>query len=257
MRHYLDKKNKKDYILSLSFKDSNIKIWDINSLEYIINLTNIYLNGYLFSACMFYDNNQNYIITCNYELDSHNCNPIKIFDFEGNFIKDINNTSENTYFIDVYFDNKESKNYILTGNYGHVKSYDYYNNSLYHIYNDFNELSHNSITINDNNEIIELIESSLDGIRIWDFHSGTLLNKILECDGCLNGIRLWNHNYLFVCCDEGLIKLIDLKKNIIIKSIDNESDELLTVKTINLPNYGECLLSQSSGIEAIKIYGIQ
>ena len=41
---------------------------------------------------------------------------------------------ESTYFIDVYFDNKEKKNYILNANSVDVKSYTFKNGELYHKY---------------------------------------------------------------------------------------------------------------------------
>ena len=164
----------------------------------------------MYSASIFNNNNQNYIITCHYNF-LNVLEPIKIFDFNCKIIKEINNSSEKTYFIDIYFDNLLSRNYIIASNYGHIKSYDYTNNELYHIYTDDNKLGSNSIVINDDDkEIIKLIESSFEGtIRIWNFHSGILLNKILLDSRYLNGICLWNNNYLFVGSEEGIVMLID------------------------------------------------
>ena len=82
-------------------------------------------------------------------------------------IKKINDLKERIIFIDVYYGDKEYNNYILTGNYGYIKSYDYNNNKLYQKYCDNDNYEHNCIIINNNKKQIELIESSNDGnIRI-------------------------------------------------------------------------------------------
>ena len=60
-----------------------------------------------------------------------------MFDLNGKIFKKINNYF--VYFIDTYYDIKNSKIYILTCNNECVKSYDYTNNKEYHIYNDLNK----------------------------------------------------------------------------------------------------------------------
>ena len=138
------------------------------------------------------------------------------------------------------------KNYIITGNWDYIKSYDYNNNQLYHIYNSNEKFSHSSIIINDNVNIIKLIESSRDGnIRIWNFHSGLLLKKIKISENYLHGIYLWNDNYLFVGCNDKTIGLVELNIGLIIKSLNKHSNQVIIVKTIIIPKYGECLISQN------------
>ena len=39
-RHYLDKRNRRDLILSVSATDNNARMWDINNLEFIITINN-------------------------------------------------------------------------------------------------------------------------------------------------------------------------------------------------------------------------
>ena len=93
--------------------------------------------------------------------------------------------------------------------------------------------------------MVKLIESSYDGnIRIWNFHSGILLSKIKVNDEGLRGICLWNTNYLFVSTEEKIIKLIDLKKEIIIKNYLGHTSEVLCIKKIKHLQFGECLISQ-------------
>ena len=112
-RYYLDNINKRDLIISISSDDNNLKLWhiSINNTELILNINNIYNFGYLESACFLINNNESYIITCNIS----NQESIKVFDFKGNKIKEINDSKDISYFIDIYCDNNLFKNYIITG----------------------------------------------------------------------------------------------------------------------------------------------
>ena len=171
---------------------------------------------------------------------------IKVFGLKGNKIKEINNSNENTYFINIYNDNNYSNNYIITGNEGYVKSYNYEKNKIYYKYYDNNNLEpHSSIVINEKKDIVELIESCFDGIiRIWNFHSGELLNKLFVDSNCLYGICLWNNEYLFVGCRNRTIKLIDLNERLIKSEFKGHNNYVLTIKKVIHPKYGECLISQ-------------
>ena len=83
--------------------------------------------------------------------------------------------------------------------------------------------------------------SSVDfeGIFIWDFHTGNLLDKIYHTNR-LFGVCLWNEKYLFVCESDKLL-LINLKKGGDIKELIKQ--ELVSLKKIYIPEYGECLIS--------------
>ena len=80
--HFLDKKNKRNLLLSISADDRNIKLWNINICECLLNIEKIYSKGQIYSACLLNDNNQIFIIT------SHNSNymtpeSIKVYDLNG------------------------------------------------------------------------------------------------------------------------------------------------------------------------------
>ena len=257
-RHQLDIINKRDLVMSVSSEDNNIKLWNANNWECFVNIENINYVGWLYSACFLNEKGQIYIITSNRNKQGKS-EPIRIFDFNGYIIKEISNSNEQTYFIDTYYDNILCKNYIISGNVGYVKSYDYNKNELYYKYNDFddnsNSYSHFSIIIRNNKEVIELIESCFDGnIRIWNFHSGLLLNKIKLSDEGLRGICLWNDNYLFVGCDDKTIKLLEINNILIVDNLTGHNNEVITVKKIIHPQLGECLISQNGGESQIKIW---
>ena len=252
-KHYYDKNNKRDLIMSISLDDNNIRIWDICNWECILNIQNINSDGYLYSACFLYDKGKIYIVTSNFNL-LNTPELIKIFDFNGHKINEIEESNEITYIISNYYDNNLSKNYIITGNLGFVKSYDFKKRKLYHKYCDKDNGTHLSALINKRNNIVELIESCFDGnIRIWNFHSGQLLNKI-KINKWLTSICIWNNNNLFIGCYDKSIKLIDLKNEKIIKSLDGHNDWVLTIKEINHPKYGKCLISQGRRKDQIKMW---
>ena len=255
IRHFLDIKNKRDLILSSSFKDNNIKILDLNDWSCIVNIPSVNKKGYLNSSCIINDNNDNYNISsnCNFDGDSE---PIKIFDFKGRKIGNINNSNEQTFFIDSYNDNINSKTLILTGNLGHVKSYDFQTKKMITKFYDSQApiISHNYIIVTDN----QLIESSHDGdVRIWNLYSGELLKKIKIYEKKLKTICLLNKDYIIA--GGGLdysIRIIDLNNGLEIKKILEHKNIVINLRIINHQKYGKCLLSQGYSNDQIKMWKI-
>lgn len=210
IRYYLEENIKRDLIISISCDDRNIKLWDVNNWVCITNIFNAYLDGLLLSACLLINGNNSYIISsnCNYEGGES----IKVFDFRGNNIKEINESNYSTYFIDVYFDKILFKNYIVAGNRDCVISYDFDNNLKYKEYSKNDQNNHDSLIVYDKGNIVNLIESSEDGnIRIWNFHTGLLLEEINLHSICNYGacsLCLWSNEYLFIGCNDKTIKLV-------------------------------------------------
>ena len=122
IRHYLDKINNRDIIMSIIYEENNIKLWNVNNWELILNLKNINNKGFLFSSCFLNENNKNYIVSSNLNIED-GLEPIKIFDFSGKKRKEIKNSKEATIFIDSFYDKNLNKNYIITSNENYIKSY--------------------------------------------------------------------------------------------------------------------------------------
>ncbi len=252
-RYCQDKKNKRDIIMSVSELDNNIKLWNVKNLECLVDIKKINNCPHLFSACFLNDNDKIYIISSHCLIGGLS-NPINVYDFNGGKKKVINNSREKTYFIDSYYDNNLNTNFIITGNNGFSKSYDFDKNEIYHKYNDNDFQNHISIIIKNNEKKVKLIESSLDGnIRIWDFHSALLLTKIKVSDKYLYGLCLWNEKYLFVGCEDKTIKLIDLLNKKKINSLIGNKNGILTVKKIIHFEYGESLICQGFSNDTIKL----
>ena len=254
-RYFLDIINNRDLILSISAPDNSIKIWNISSFECLLSIDKIYENGILSSGIILNNNNKNFIILINFNV--WESEPIKIFDFNGKKIREINNTDDKTFLIEIYYDKKSSKNYFITGNWGYVKSFDFNKKALYKRYCDNDKSNHHNIVINQKEELIKLIESGGDGnIRIWNFHTGLLLNKINTNKIAIRSICLWNDEYLFVGFNE-ILKILGLKKGIIIKEINLPNYTINNIKKILLPKYNECLIFQGVKNEPIKLFIIK
>ena len=256
-RHYLDKLNNKDLILTLCPMHNKLRIWDVSNWRCFIYINKVYNGGVLYSACFLNDNNENYIITsnCNYFGDSE---LIKIFDFKGNKIREINESNDATLIIDIYEDKKSSKKYIVTGNKNYLKSFDYENKRFYKKYYEKFNNAHFNYIIDDKNEIVKLFDICEDGyIRIWNFHSGIMINKILVSRECLYDLCLWDENNLLVSSQDKTIKLVDLKSNKVVKSMKGHNHYVITLQKINHIKYGAFLLSHGFENDQIKIWKIE
>ena len=230
-------------LLTISNQIKNIKVWDIQYLNCIVNIINVYTIGDLFSSCFLIDENykKNYIISINYDKEK-----LKVFDFEGKIIKEIDNSEDKSFLVDTYYNSKTKKYYIVVGNEKFIISYNFFDGTVYHKYSDNNINSwHMNFVISSKEKEVNLIESDTLGyVRIWDFHKGELLKKLLiEKKMRLRGICLWNYKYFFVGAEDKKIKLIDLENNIELDNIKC-NDCVCTIKKINCPKYGECFIFQ-------------
>ena len=272
-RYCFHKKNDKDLIMSISGWINNIKIWDGDSWNCLLNISNVNNNGYLFSSAFLIiktpvsNNSINHKYNEEYFIISSNRNhlgtseQIKIFDLNGKLLSKFPESNDNTCFIDSFCEkekagNKENlKYYIFTGNTGYVKAYDYFNKKLFKKYHEKdNKSDHLCVIIKKLEDVIKLIESCADGfIRIWDFHNADLIGKI-DCKNGLLGICIWNGDFLFTGCKDNTIKLIDIKNLKIVKSLSGHNNYVCTIRKIVHPKYGGCIISQSWHNDDIKIW---
>ena len=260
LEHIYDKENKKNLILSLS-NDNNIKLWDIDNLECILNIKskgeNIEVFEYeVYSSCCFFQyKNKTYIII------SRDCDEmIEIYDIKGNIIKKIGDsktTEKICSFYDKYFD----KSYIIILKLKKLMSYDFDSGEIFRIYDKIEKfkrcLTYHSISIICEKDLTKLIAIAHHCINIWDFYSGKLIKKInieLEKYSYSKNICLWNNKCLLMIYNpsdisnagkqDNSIFAFDIEKGKIYKNIIIfKKFYLFSISKLVHPIYGEYLLT--------------
>jgi len=259
IKYFFDSIHKKDLILLISF--DHLKIFDISNWSIIVDIKESINNinkkreeGRGMNCCLLNNNNQNYIITSNYDSDY-----FRIYDFNGNKIKNIKTPNSINIEIETYQD------YIISGNINRCTSYNFNTKKFKHYETDnqsFFELK-NIVTFKNKkgaNILIAKCRVNSDNynvnhsIFIWDFKSSFLINKIVfKIINNDPGLLLWNENYLIVGTSY-LLKILDISKNRFIKEI-KENNYFYNFKKIFHPKYGECLMlvNNSEFTNTIKI----
>ena len=135
---------------------------------------------------------------------------------------------------------------------------DYEKNELNKKYYDKDDGEHYTFIFYNNDKDVNLIESSIRGIvSIWNFYSGQLTNKIKLANEIILKILsvcLWDNNYLFAGCNNGCIKLIDIKNGNVVKNLEGDNNIVLTIKKISHPKCGECIISKGFKEDQIKLW---
>ena len=239
----------RDIIMTISCEDNNLKLWNFPSWECILDIKNINSSGILKSGAFLNEKNQYYTVTSNALIPylQENLEGIKVFDLQGNKVKEIPNSKDDTFFLDIYYDEDNKKNFIITANVGSVKSYDYTEGKLFQLYKDTEGQQHYTIMQHKENNMLKLIGSSFDGnVRIWNFNTGELLKKINVYEDFIYDICLWNNKYLFVGCLKSRIRLVDLEEGKVIKTFEATKGFPVTINKFVTPELGECLISQNT-----------
>ena len=85
-RYIYDSFSKRDLLQTISGEDNNIKLWNIETWECLVDM-NANRYGIIFSSCFIYDDfeKQNYIVSSNCTGNNY----IQIFDLKGKKIKDV------------------------------------------------------------------------------------------------------------------------------------------------------------------------
>ena len=190
LNHYQDKYNKKDLILSCS--QLYAKLWDVYNWDCLCNY-DVSGDEYFIktSYLIFYKNEFCFFMRVYnfYSGGGDNPDEYEIFDLkEHTVIKRTRIERKDViYYETIFYDEKLSKNYLITGHKGYIQSLDIdkidwrknwkKNCFLYYDRDFFGR--HIKIMIRSNLKKIELIDLDDKGIlRIWNFHSCTLLNRI-------------------------------------------------------------------------------
>ena len=248
IRYFNDTKKGRDIIISISSTIRQINLWNWNGkkLENLKKFDNIYNEGYIYSAAFFNRNDNDFIITTNSSSKTKNeCEPMKIFNCSNSINSQINESNENTFFIETL--EEENNFYIITANYGKIKSYDLKKKSIYKIYNSKDDIEHYKFIIIKSENILKLIDlSKNENLRIWNYNSGELIKNIAMGDLLqLYDMCNWNNNSVFISCSDKKIilfnvetyeqigEIIDNKEKSCIKSIDtNDNQKILFCQSV-------------------------
>ena len=245
-QYYYEQDSHQEIIMSLSYLDRNIKLWTFKNWQCIINVKEIYSDGYLYSAYIFNKNKMNYFIVSNFsDKISDYIHPIKVYNYKGRkykFIQDIKDSNFNTLLVKTFAYN--NKIFIVACGEEKIISYNFDENSLYKKYEDNITTNIFSFTIFHKEESIRIISSCDDKyIRIWNFLTGELLNKIkINCIK-LRGISIYDEKNLFVGCGDNSIKLVELEKNSVSKSFEGHEKKITSIKIQYIKNFGKCIFS--------------
>ena len=260
-RHFFDKKNKRDLLMSVSSMDNNLKIWNIYNWDCLLEIKNVNRTGALYCASFLLEKNDIYILTTNSDLLKRK-DPIKIFNMKAEKIYQIK-IEYSINFIDCYYENKNIINniFIIIGTQHNIISYDYTNNKIFQKYGKIKGSYYSIIIYNNknNNNITQLIASNFNEIiEIYDFYSGKQIYEIhIKNSLGLFGICLWDENNLLVACCDNTIKIINLKERKLKKSLYGHNNYVTTIKKIYIPKLGDCLISQGITTDSIKLWTLK
>ena len=251
IRYFINKNNNINEYLISGDLNKIVIIWDITN-NYNIKYKIDTKYGYYIYSCLLifpHNNNDNYIITSTSNTsDDNDKSATKIYSLNnGQFIKYINNTNKNKiFYLLSWYNKKNNKYYIIQFSNLKIMINNLLEDELYSELIQQPENDHFSGFIYNRNNNDYLCSSSSNGyINIWDLYNKKIF-KIINTNKCkLAHIIEWNNKYIIVAdANNKSFKIIDLDENKIIFDIGRQhTDEVISIKKIYHPIYGESLLS--------------
>lgn len=258
-RHFFDKISKKDYLLTTTLSKS-CKIFDCKDFSNILTLKDCHNSTYMYSGLIIFDNlspKDPFIVTSAPNED------LKVWNFDKKVVNTINTKKDYTYFLNVWYDdrNNENKIFIINANGKDVKIYNYRTGELYKTFltsePGTSSIWHMSACMKIIEEKPHLFESDGNGnFNIWDIDTGLVKKKTSIKNCCLRGICIWNDEYVIVAASDKCVKVINYNTGIVEGQIEGHVNVVCTVTKILHPVLGESILT--GGIDGkIKLYSIE
>lgn len=246
-RHFFDKLHKKDYLLTTTVSKT-CKIFDCKDFSNILTLTDCHKSTYMYSGLIIFDllkPDNPFIVTSAPNED------LKVWDFGKQVINTIKTKGDYTYYLNVFYDNRNNENkiYIINANGKDVKLYDYRTGDMYKTFvNKENGTSssiwHMSAAVKLIDEVPHLFESDGNGnFNIWNIDTGSILKKVQIKGLNLRGICIWNDDYVIIASSNKAAKVISFNKESVEGQIEGHTNIVCTVDKINHPLYGESVLT--------------
>lgn len=239
-RHYADKRNKTDMIVTSSY-DKCVKVWNFTEkLKLVINISNAHNGYYIYSACLLINELDN----TNYVISSAPNEYMKLWNMQGKHLNDFGVTNQSTYFVSTYFDVKNKKYYIINANSADVKVYNFQGLTLFKTFKGSPSTWHMSAHILEKHDKTILIESDGTGtVRSWDFNTGVVLSTVSSTGVNLRGLCIWNEQYVVSSGSDHNVKIYDLEELKLSKNLGGHTSTVCSIMKIYTPQLGECLIS--------------
>ena len=267
IRYFMNNKNQNEYLIS-GDEDKKVIIWEItNNYNINFNIKQIIdtkYKKYIYSCLLIFPDNIDdiYIITSSYnESENLEDSATKVYSLNNNnsLIKYINKTNNIPVYYLLPWNNKnDNKLYIIQFSYEKIVINNLLEDELYSELTYEPETDHFSGFIFSKDNKDYLCSSSSNGfINVWDLYVKKVSNTF-NIYGCkLAHIIQWNAKYFIIAERENkMIKIIDTEKNVISEIKSEHKSELISVKKILHPIYGESLLT-SSRDKKIKLWTIE
>lgn len=230
-KHLYDEINNRDIIMVITIERYiYIKLYNFENYQCFLTLKFMFSDA--LTACFLKDNNQYYIVcgdrktgysNWNDDIEFDDSQEIEVYDFEGKRKKKIKNSASETYSLDTYYE--DNKIYIIAEKKDYYIVYDYKCNEFYQKYPSPGFIC----VIRNKDNITRFIRNCNNNIELFNFHNGSLLQKIDIND--YSGIRSWNNDYLLIKCKDGSFKVIEVSTCKIIDAILKTSQSENTIKT--------------------------
>ena len=262
IRYFINDKNKNEYLISADC-DKIVILWDITNNYNIKYLIDTQYGKDIYSCLLIFHGkiDDTYIITsCLNESKNDKDSATKVYSLnEKNLIKCIKDTNNNRIYYLLSWHNKiNDKFYIIQFSNKKIIINNLFEDELYSELIYVQESFHFSGFIYSKDNKDYLCSSSSNGyINIWDLYDKKIF-KTFNTKGCrLAHFIEWNQKY-FIVADRynKSVKIIDTEKNLIFDVNSKHNDELISVKKILHPIYGESLLTASRD-RTIKLWTIE
>ena len=265
IRYFMNNKDNNEYLISADW-NFNIIIWDITDNYKIKHrISNFSLLRYdMWSLLLVFPHNSdnNYFITSSsIPIKNQSYSTTQMYSLaDGQFIKFIKNDGSCIWYLLSWYNKKNNKYYIiqlgsekiLINNLLEDELYvEFLNNRVSPQYSGF-------LYSKDNNDYL-CTSSYLGFVNIWDLYNKNLFTTINTNNSdkvCpLFHIIQWNTKYAIVGAFNKSFKIVDLEQEKVVGEIKGHFDEVVCVKKVYHPTFGESLLTLSRGFK-IKLWTI-
>ena len=247
VKYFFNNKDYKEYFISTDYNKIVI-IWDISNDYNILLQINTPYKELIFNCLLIFPHNKedNYMAVCANMMGSNYLSILKIFSLNtGNIVKESQNPlMVKNFNILSWYNKNNDEYYIVKLDYGRVQINNLLDNEIYSTFvSQNNDIYYDGIIYNKNKIDYLCTVSNNGNVDIWDLFNIQKYKNIYIKNCKLNHILSWNDKY-FICTDyhNNSFKLINMENNKVISNIKINTENILCLKKINHPIYGESLL---------------